>query len=144
MRQKIINQAGDTIIEVMIAIMVLGLSLSAGYAIAARSIRAARQAQEHGEALKRAEGQLEVLKSKASNGDSDLFSSATPFCMIGNTPTPVSSGNCTLNTYYRVQITRAGDLGNKNYQFDLTIQWDSVGTSATDQVTMHYRLIDES
>jgi prepilin-type N-terminal cleavage/methylation domain-containing protein len=58
------NHRGDTIIEVMIALAVLGSVLVGGYSIATRSINSVRVSQERGEALKIAEGQLEQLRAR--------------------------------------------------------------------------------
>lgn len=56
------SQAGDTIIEVLIALAVLGSIITGGYAIATRSLNGVRIAQERGEALKIAETQAEIIK----------------------------------------------------------------------------------
>jgi prepilin-type N-terminal cleavage/methylation domain-containing protein len=65
------NQRGDTIVEVMIALAVLGSVMVGGYSIATRSINSVRVSQERGEALKLAEGQLEQLRARL-NGVSTL------------------------------------------------------------------------
>ena len=67
------NQKGDTIVEVMLAIAVVGMVLGASYSIANRALQTGRFAQEQTEALKVAESELELLKYKASqfkSGDS--------------------------------------------------------------------------
>lgn len=60
------NQKGDTIIEVMLAIAVVGMVLGASYNIANRALMTGRYAQEQTEALKIAESEIEMLKYKAS------------------------------------------------------------------------------
>jgi type II secretory pathway pseudopilin PulG len=56
------NVTGDTIVEVMIALAILSSVLGTSFAIASRSIRKGRQAQERTEALKITESQIELLK----------------------------------------------------------------------------------
>jgi prepilin-type N-terminal cleavage/methylation domain-containing protein len=48
-------QAGDTIIEVMLAMSIIGIVLGAAFGIANRSVSVGQDAQERTEALKLAE-----------------------------------------------------------------------------------------
>ncbi len=57
------RQRGDTIIEVMLAMVVVGMVLGVSYGIANRSVIVGRDAQERTEALKHAETQLELIKA---------------------------------------------------------------------------------
>jgi prepilin-type N-terminal cleavage/methylation domain-containing protein len=57
------RQAGDTLIEVMIAVAIISLVITVSYATANRSLQIGRRTQESTEALKIAESQLEILKS---------------------------------------------------------------------------------
>jgi type II secretory pathway pseudopilin PulG len=72
------KQNGDTIVEVLIALAVLGSVLVGGYSIATRSINSVRVSQERGEALKIAEGQMEQLRSRL-NGVSTLTETNAQF-----------------------------------------------------------------
>lgn len=68
------EQAGDTIVEVLIAIAVVSAVLGSAYVVVNRTLDNALQAQEHTEALKVAEAQLEQLKAAtAANASSDVF-----------------------------------------------------------------------
>ena len=75
------RQRGDTIIEVLLAMTVIGMSLGISYGIANRATQTGRQAQERTEALKLAESQLELLKGNINSGaitraayqDSDFY-----------------------------------------------------------------------
>lgn len=53
---------GDTIIEVLISIAIVGLVIAGAYALASRSLQQGITASERTEALKLAEGQIEHLK----------------------------------------------------------------------------------
>ncbi len=66
MQRLISNQAGDTIVEVLIAMAVLGAILVGGYAIATSSLNRVRASQERGEALRIAESQVEALRVMTS------------------------------------------------------------------------------
>ena len=137
---KILNQVGDTIVEVMIAVVVLSLTIGGAYGIATRSLRAGRQAQERGEALKLAESQLENIKSQATQPGTAIFTTNN-FCFdaAGN----VQTVGCTFNNLYTVSITHS-PRANNVHQFDVSVQWPSINLNGNDQLTMHYRVIDES
>jgi type II secretory pathway pseudopilin PulG len=60
--KRMVSQAGETIIEVLICIGIVGLALSISYGITNRSTLRIRAAQERSEALKYAEQQIERLK----------------------------------------------------------------------------------
>jgi len=61
------NHKGETIVEVLIVIAIIGAIIAGSYAIASRSLTRVRIAQERSEALKLAEGQMEVIRSKSDS-----------------------------------------------------------------------------
>jgi prepilin-type N-terminal cleavage/methylation domain-containing protein len=132
------GQRGDTIIEVMLAIAVLGMVLAASYNIANRALMTGRYAQEQTEAVKQAESQLEKLKYKASlvkPGDSvtgtifDTASGSTTFC-IGD-DSSLSKITSTNSSYDSVCKGRSGlyalaiNYSATNKTFIVTASWDS-------------------
>ena len=62
-----LNNKGDTIIEVMLSLAVLGALITSAYTIASRSLNGIRISQERSEATKIAEGQLEVIRNAYVN-----------------------------------------------------------------------------
>lgn len=77
---KPLQQVGDTIVEVLIVIVVMGVVVSAGYGIAVRSLQSTQLAQEKSYALKIAEGQLESLKA-ASSTNPAILARTDGFCL---------------------------------------------------------------
>lgn len=75
-----LNVRGDTIVEVLIAIIVLSTVLVTAYALATRSLKENQQAQEHSQALKIAEGQLEALKAYNDNTGGQVNGANGGFC----------------------------------------------------------------
>lgn len=73
--RKYFKQRGDTIVEVLLAMAVIGMVLGVAYGIANRSVAIGRSAQERSEALKFAESQLELIKVYIAEQD---LSSDTP------------------------------------------------------------------
>lgn len=162
---KPLHQRGDTIVEVLLAVAILGLVIALGYSIASLGLRTTRQAQEHAEALKIAEGQLERLKARALDpaASGDVFSQAGGFCLGADTtistitpPSPTASvpddfsrypancqftlenQPCTSGYCYHAGVRR-GSGANAN-TFTVTVRWDSIGRSQQDEVKLNYRL----
>ena len=78
------KQHGDTLVEVMIALAIIGSVIAISYATASRALRIGVYAQERTEALKIAEGQIEILKAAASVSSTQVYSvdtSVSSFCM---------------------------------------------------------------
>ncbi len=80
-------QAGDTIVEVMIALAILGITLGAAFAASNRSQKSIQQAQEHTVALKQAETQVELLRSLADTAGTggQIYTLPHLFCIDSNT-----------------------------------------------------------
>ncbi|HWB38788.1 MAG TPA: type II secretion system protein [Candidatus Saccharimonadales bacterium] len=154
------RQRGDTIVEVMVVLAIIGLALSVSYAIANRSLLGVRQSQEHSAALQLAQEQLEELRGLYLAGAT--FDDTTNQCMnLGDQ----KSGNychfdlntlqtATTTTYFNVLITKVTDCDasdtdatcNKdpNYSDDpnykITVTWPDVTGHGTDNVSLIYRL----
>lgn len=75
-----LNNRGDTIVEVLIAIAIVGMVLGGAYASANRSLRASQRAHERGEALRLAEQQFELLKVSGSQSNT-IFTGNANFCL---------------------------------------------------------------
>ncbi len=156
-----LNQAGDTIVEVLIAIGILSMILGASYAVAIKSSRSVRDAQERTEAQKIAMGSLELFRVKAKDNPSEYNAPVKPsvFCfdstgskiVIASLPpldAPSSSYNpdCDQKTQssdpvsYHVLFERSSvDLNI----FTVYVRWESgAGKSTADnnQVRFSYRI----
>jgi type II secretory pathway pseudopilin PulG len=82
------NSAGDTIVEVLIAMAVISSVLAITYSTMNRNILISRDNQERTEASKLAQGQIEAVKNLASTDELALNAArANPFCLNGLTPT---------------------------------------------------------
>lgn len=152
-----LNWVGDTIVEVLIVVIVIGTVLTSAYAIAISSLQSMQLVQERGYALKLAEGQLENLKPAVIK-DPTLFSTANGFCLNGTTATVLSGGSPSITldteTYanypqncqkdpnggtcsgfcYHYGLKSAG-----NNNFTATVRWDGP-TGQRQQVQLSYRL----
>ena len=153
--QKIkLSQRGDTIVEVMLSIAIIGMVLGASYTTSTRALRTGRFAQEHTEALKLAESQIEKLKYIASiitsvavvppNIFDPTAAGATPFCIDNSPPpfakivtgTPAFTTSC-MSTFYTSTVTynKVGDI------FTVAVTWTTEGNSGQQgNVQIAYKL----
>lgn len=158
-------QAGDTIVEVLICIAILGGTLGGAYAIANQNTRINLGNQDRLSATKVAESQLELLKGYASQSPTRAIDIDGTFCMYVDTTNPLravintttSSGDarCRLNTAsaatatepsYAVSIEKeVGGLETASInsvqigqRYIITVSWDSYNATGRDQVIYSY------
>jgi type II secretory pathway pseudopilin PulG len=153
---------GDTIVEVLIVMAILGSSLALSYAVANQSLLQGRDAQEHTEALNILQGQIEQLRDfiitqGTQTSSVPYVSQTSEFCFDSSgklihpgglgefsTPTsfisnflPVNTGNCIQN-FYHYFIYSYGNLANSNYTAYCV--WPSVLGNGNSQVTLSYKV----
>jgi Tfp pilus assembly protein PilV len=145
-----LNQTGDTIVEVMIVLAVLGLAIGTSYATSSRSLLAARAAQENAEATQAVQTQIEYLKAytnfKSSDTDHYIYQPTGLFCIsTADGKVKPFSGSLTdfsiypadcVNSYYHIAISYGGAPDDN---FTVTAYWDDVQGQGQDSVTMVYR-----
>ena len=155
MRQ--LDSHGDTIVEVLLAILVVSTILGGAFVSARRSQTGIRGTQERVEALKVAEAQLERIRAIAkSSASSTLYANPVTFCIdTGNTkqaatlrtlatenfanttwhPAGCNSQPAGGVTYYTVTQRTAADN-----TFTVYTRWDGVGGSGRQEVQLSVRM----
>lgn len=147
---KKLNKTGDTIIEVLLSLAVLGMVIGTAYAIASRSLKRAQQAQERTQATKLVEGQIDRIKYLSeSNLASDIVAlndittSGTAMCLKPF----VSSGQTIIKAYAVGDNCKEGVFSysilydSTRHLFTIKTVWDSLGSSGQENVTMQYRVV---
>lgn len=145
------SSAGDTIVEVLVAIAVISAVLGTAYAITNRSVQTNQSSQERSVALKVAESQFEMLKSWLASGQAVTDNT---FCLylndsnqaaiqkISGSPFPV---NCQRNpdgvqgdgeARYNVSLQRTASASVNSYT--AVIEWD--GPTGHDKLSMVYKV----
>ncbi len=129
-----LNSRGDTIIEVLLALAVVGAVLGGAYASANRSLNTTRSSQERGESLKVVEDQVEKLKvaiekGKSPGGTFCIDDSLNPVSL----PAPACNKRPVNGVEYRLSVQRSGDT------YTVTSQWDSL-RGGTEQTNIIYRV----
>ncbi|HEY5152731.1 MAG TPA: type II secretion system protein [Candidatus Saccharimonadales bacterium] len=141
-----LNRAGDTIVEVMVVLAILGLAISISYATANRSLLNARQAQENSEATELIQSQIEALRTLTSVTDvPNIFNPALQnYCLVptGVAPnikyTNASGASCNMGSVpYQINITYSTAPTDT---FTVTATWPDVLGEGNDTVTTIYRL----
>ncbi len=146
-RMTKLQQRGDTIVEVLIAITIVSLILGGAYVTSHNSLNATEDAQEHANAINLAQAQVELIRSQASTGN-PIFTHALPFCLTtGGSPTAtctVNNAGATVGTgpfIYKEQIiTRAGTSPGP-YTFTVQVQWPGL-QNQTNQTELVYRIYE--
>lgn len=134
-----LNERGDTIVEVLISIAVISLILGGAYVATNRSLQATRDAQEHGDALKLVESQIEQIKGI---GPAQLFKGvASPYCIANGVVVAGNNAACKVDArgvasaeepVYTLVINRSGN------DFTVTNTWTS-NKGTQNKVEMKYR-----
>jgi type II secretory pathway pseudopilin PulG len=158
-----LRQRGDTIVEVLIAMAVLGMVLGTAFAIANRSYAVGISAQERTEAVKIAESQIELLRLGSEVTGSDILEPVNAnelFCVDPNASglsRAVYSGTveeitgpvdpiaydpaCTFGTddRYKVSIEQTGA---NDEIYSIRVRWESVLGGFIEEVEHVYRTYD--
>lgn len=116
------GQRGDTIVEVLLAIVVVSVVLVAAYQTTSYNIDDVQSTQEHSEALQLAQAQLEYLHNSSTTPNSGwCFSAAGSL---------TSGANCMVNA----SGTTAGTepkifqlaFNNAGSTYEITVKWASI------------------
>lgn len=160
-KKLINNNRGDTIIEVLIAVVILTLIITGAYVTSNDSLKNIIDAQERIQALGVAQSQTETLRAEASsasvfgggnnaqylnssNGSSFCFNSLNSFQDFKSAPAYPDPRSCTYNNKFTVQISGLGQTQNPStntYGFQINVSWPSVSSySSKDSLTINYRV----
>ena len=138
-----INQAGETIIEVLICIAILSLGFTSAFLISNQSTATTRQNEAKYQAQLYAQQQINLLKNYV-NVSSSVRSRVAPFylsvsggviVMNGSAPVLIATNGGTAGLYYCVDVSNLGRYDNNgnpgaaggrgiNY-FKITVSWDT-------------------
>ncbi len=155
-QRKSTEQRGDTIVEVLLAMAVVGLVLGSSFGIANRSLRIGQSARERTTALKIAESQIELMKSIKTTAQ--FTSQIGDFCVTPNLPVTVvnvtdisdASNDCVQvngdggDGLYTIRISPPVAGGANSYA--VNVSWTRIGASTAvtgtgiDTLTLYYKV----
>jgi|SRR5665647_870839 len=136
MKKTIISQKhrllerGDTIVEVMVAIMVISSVLVSGFVLTNKTTRGVRDSEEHAQAAQLLQGQLERLRGVAPSTSYAVLPAYFCFKYDGSLTTltgPTDYG-CNMSTFYSFVVAKGASpsLPGDTTKFVLKAQWDGV------------------
>jgi prepilin-type N-terminal cleavage/methylation domain-containing protein len=131
------NQRGDTLVEVLIAMAIISLVLVGAYVTSTRNAAALQNSQEREQAQRLVEGQVEMLRAKGGIvASGDCFNAGTETATCNNFTATNSGATYTLSIVGPVGIT------SPTGTYTVSAIWTSMGsrTSNDSTVTMYYRL----
>lgn len=164
---KLTSQRGDTIVEVLIAMVIVSSVLAGAFASANRSLNTTVAARDRDQGVRLAESQLEQLKTVVKNPATQATASGfNTFCIRQNIPIPTAApitsdlasdafngsvypSGCTLDSGngdyavgdlsipYYVSISR--DSTDSNL-YVARVRWERAGGGGRDQVELQYRV----
>jgi len=145
------TQTGDTIVEVIIAVLVIATILAGAFLVTNRSTQAVRDSEEHAQALQYLQGQLELLRAAATvPGKLSAVTIAAPFCFDGAMGfhaagnTACAGANGVIPYSFSISCTAPPSNGcpapaYKVSTFNLTATWPSI-SGGTDKVYLDYQV----
>ena|SRR5665213_2584303 len=151
-KQEELKMRGDTIVEVLISLAILGLAFGISFATANRSLLMARNAEEHGEALQYLNSQVELVRANSNlatlyTDTNPAPAPSIPFCMDSTQANPVvasSSAACKVGTegIYQESDTYTPAVSNGSNQdiFSFTVKWPGVGNLGPQQEQLYYKV----
>lgn len=138
---KFSKQAGDTIVEVVIAVAVVSSVLVGAFSLSSSSVRAIRDSEEHSEALQLLQGQVELIRAAAGTQGTLFAFPLTKFCLgPALNHYPDTDPHCLANSRYKLSITGpAAPPAASTSTFNLQATWPAL-TGGYDTVYLSYRV----
>ncbi len=140
--QNSLSQRGDTIVEVLIAIAIISLVLTGAYSTTHKNLVATRSSQEHSEAVKLLQGQIEAGRASGKLTPGSHSIPTAPFCINTATQAIVTytaaSSICNPSSAsggYKYAITISPPSSGV---YNLSATWPKLG-GGTDTVNLWYK-----
>jgi prepilin-type N-terminal cleavage/methylation domain-containing protein len=154
---KKLGQKGDTLVEVLICILLVSVILTGAYVTTNRSRIGIRDSQEHAQALKLVQGQLEQVKQNGSVHGAPVFTQSigSSFCMVNAVVT--SGAACqqdsdgtpaTEQPAYKLTVQRASCAPDYSppagacHKFTVKASWVSIASNTQADEQIIYRLYE--
>jgi len=140
--RRALNQKGDTIVEVLIAVVIVSSVLVGAFTISNLSLKQIRMSQERSEAQKVAQQFAESIDSLTLSNTTILSEVASPgseFCInpTTNTKQAVGALSCKVLPRYNNKVQRLGPANSKS--FKITVWWDGL-KGTREEVVYYYRI----
>lgn len=134
-----IKRRGDTIIEVLMSIAIIGLVLTASFNMVSKSTNVSTTTQERTEALKYSESQIEQMKSMSGAAREGLLAQITSFCLDAGVVFSSTNSIC-QKSFFSIVVT-PGTAADSSKFFTVKTSWTPIGgkDSNKNEVKLVYR-----
>lgn len=135
---------GDTIIEVMLAIVLIGSAVTLAVSMSHHDLNVGIDSTQRSQALSAAQSQIERLRNAYINSDPVLtnYKSTQPFCILDNgTVELASTPNSKCTNFDSSQYSLSIKYDDSLISFNVTATWGSnANGSGQDQLSLYYKL----
>ncbi len=146
MRLVKLNNRGDTLVEVMIAVAILALILASSYAVTGQAARLGQAAKERTQAVAYAQQQAEIIESFAARDWTEFVSmidavdatakshfipstwEASEGALIINDVIPDQSSAANYEVYYEEEIIEESGGDVKQIRFNIHVTWSPINS----------------
>ncbi len=143
------NRRGDTIVEVLISIAILGIVLTAAYVSTSHSLQSGTDAGNRSVALGYAQQQIEYMKAIVANAGGSTSTQNTDLTKTPGSKFYISNNGTTLNVVYcpsspQVCPTITGtsytvyEVYNTGI-YTLTVSWPRASGGSPNSLTLYYK-----
>lgn len=146
-KQILKSQRGDTIVEVLMCLAVLGVAGGGAFLSTNQNIKITQASQERLAAVKLAESQVELLRI-AVRENTSLYNPGGSFCLPLSSPCTMSAdGNAAaagVQPRYNVGINKVSDInstpGVTGVRYQISVVWESIRGSGNDRLDTYYEV----
>lgn len=148
-KQKTVNNSGDTLVEVMLAIVLIGGAVALAVSMANRNLNVGIDSSQRTQALALTQGQVERIRNAYTNADPILAEYQSDqdeaFCILGDGQVElVSAQNSRCNSFNGTQYSIAITYTDATRVFSVNTTWQSNAIKAEPgRVTLSYKLPSE-
>lgn len=140
------HSRGDTLVEVLVCIAIVSTILAGAFVVTGHSRQGVENAQEHAQAMKMLESQIEQLRASATGSTASpaIFTQAGSFCMSNGAVALVTSSSCNIGSaepIFHLSITRTG-TATAGYVFTANARWAQI-TNGYANEQLSYRLYND-
>lgn len=136
-----LKQRGDTIVEVLIAIVIVSMVLVAAYVTTTHSVNGMQDTQEHSEALQLAQAQLEYLHNSSTQPTNNHCFLQSDGSITNGTNCVVDASGCPIVTcdssntqpQFTLSISQTTSSLSNEPTFEVTVRWASLLSSSQNQ-----------
>lgn len=137
------HQSGDTIVEVLISISILGVVVAGSYSLANRNLSSGQAAEQRTQALASAQSQIGYVTNAHQNGSIDTYKNFAvangDFCVLSNPNQELKKASDPACKKYNGQAYEIAVKYQSNL-FTITANWTDERGANQENLALYYKL----